>query len=128
MKKTLCSFGLLGLLSTLLTGCTTTITNLTPSAQKRNPASLYPFEVALDTRQQSIRQETLKPYLVIGDQIYPMEHTLQIPNRWETVVPIPANKEYINYRFKFDYDYRSIPQARPGSQLSRPFQLHILEK
>ena len=44
------------------------------------------------------------------------------------MIPVPGNKEYVSYRFKFDYDYRSIPRSRPGSQLSRPFQLHILDK
>jgi hypothetical protein len=128
MKKKLSSLWPVLLSSLLFTGCTTTVTNLTPSTQKRNPSGLYPFEVALDTREQCIRQETLKPYVLIGAQIYAMQPTLSIKNRWETVVPIPANNEYVNYRFKFDYDYRSIPTSQPGSKLSRPFQLQIQDK
>jgi hypothetical protein len=114
--------------SVLLTGCTTTITNLTPGTQKRNPSGLYPFEVALDTRKQSIRQETLRPYVLVGAQAYPMQPTLMLQNRWETLVPVPPNQEYVNYRFKFDYQYRSIPESRPSSILSQPFQLQVLDK
>ena len=127
-KKKLLSLGPLLLSSLLLAGCTTTITNLTPSTQRRNPNGLYPVEVALDTREYCIRKETLKPYVLVGSRIYPMQPTLMLKDRWETLVPVPANMEYVNYRFKFNYDLRSIPEPTPSSKLSRPFQLQILDK
>ncbi len=114
--------------SLLFAGCTTTITNLTPSTQKRNRDGLYPVEVALDTREQCIRQETLQPFVLVGPQVYPMQPTFNLKNRWETLVPVPADKEYVNYRFKFNYQTRSIPKPKPGSKLSRPFQLQVLDK
>lgn len=126
-KKPLLTYALL-LSSLLWTGCTTTITNLTPTTHKRNANGLYPFEVALDTREHSIRRDTLQPSVVIGDHLYPMQQTLMLKNRWETLVPVPANQEYVNYRFKFDYQSRSIPEPKPGSKMSRPFQLQILDK
>jgi hypothetical protein len=129
MKKTFAwLWPALLLMTSLLTGCSTTITNLTPGTQQRKPNGLYPFEVALDTSKQSIQQETLKPYVLISGQVYPMQPTLSLKNRWETLVPIPANREYVSYQFKFDYQYRSIPTAQPGSKLSQAFQLHILDK
>ena len=128
MKKMLLFLWPLVLSSFLLTGCGTTVTNLTPGTQKRTPSGLYPFEVALDTNAERIKEQTLKPYVLIGPDIYAMQPTLNIKNRWETVVPIPANSEFVSYRFKFDYDYRSIPKAQPTSILSRPFQLQIQDK
>jgi len=128
MKKKLSSFGPLLLSSLLFVGCTTTITNLTPSTQKRSPNALYPLEVELDTRDHSIKRETIKPYVLVGSQSYLMQPTLGLKNRWETLVPIPADKEYVSYRFKFNYDTRSIPEPSPGSKLSQPFQLQVLDK
>jgi hypothetical protein len=128
MKKTLSPLALLLLSSLLFAGCTTTITNLTPSTEKRNANGLYPVEVELDTRDRGIRQDTLKPYVLVGTRSYPMRPTLMLKNRWETLVPVPADQEYVNYRFKFNYDRRSIPKPHPGSKLSQDFQLQILDK
>jgi hypothetical protein len=128
MKKKLSLCGPLLVSLLLLAGCTTTITNLTPSTAKRSPTGLYPFEVELDTRQYCIRRDTLAPYVVVSDQVYAMKPTLGLKNRWETVVPVPADREFVNYRFKFNYKTRSIPEPRPSSKLSRPFQLQVLDR
>lgn len=130
MKKkliSLCTLGTVVVSSLLLTGCATTITNLTPSTQKRNADSLYPFEVVVDTGDHRIRDETLTPYVLIGPEAFPMQPTHMLKNRYETLIPIPPGKEYVNYRYKFDYRYNSIPEPRPQSRLSRPYQLHIVE-
>jgi len=39
----------------LITGCTSTFTNLTPLHQTRNGNNLYPVEVAMSSRQQTLR-------------------------------------------------------------------------
>jgi len=127
MKK-LSSHWFILLSSLLLTGCSTTITNLTPSTQKRTTTGLYAFEVELDTRERTIQHDSLKPFVLVGTQSYAMQPTLGLKNRWETVVPIPANQEYVTYRYKFNYDYLSIPEKRPGSRLSRSFQFRIEDK
>jgi hypothetical protein len=128
MKKNSWPVWLLLLSSLLISGCTTTITNLTPSTQKRNANGLYPFEVVLDTRENSLRQQTLKPFVLIGTQAYAMQRAPMLSNRWETLVPIPANKEFINYRYKFNYEYNCIPRPKPGSKLSPPYQLQVLDR
>jgi hypothetical protein len=127
MKKKLSLCGPLLFSSLLLAGCTTTVTNLTPSTETRNQNGLYPFEVALDTREHSIRRTTLKPFVLVGSQAYPMQPTFGLQNRWETLVPVPADREYVNYRFKFNYLTRSF-KGTPSSKLSRPFQLQVLDK
>ena len=114
--------------SLFLTGCTTTITNLTASTQKRSPNGLYPVEVEFDNHEQRIKEDTLQPYVLVGAQTFPMQHTLMLKNRWEAVVPVPGNVEYVNYRFKFNYDTRSVGKPVPGSKLSGPFQFQILDK
>lgn len=121
MKK----FLLLLLAPLLLAGCST-VTNLTPSKQPRNATGLYPVDVAFDTRQQSLRPESIKPFVVVGDQIYPMQKTPLMKNRWETLVPIPPHKNEINYLFRFDYEYNAVPQVRSSTILSRSYQLEVV--
>ncbi len=125
-KRIMKKFLLLLLTPLLFTGCST-ITNLTPSQQPRNATGLYPVEVAWDSRQQSIRPDSIKPSVMVGLENYPMRKTPLMKNRWETLVPIPAGKNIINYRFKFDYDYNAIPQPRPDSRLSPEHKLQILD-
>jgi hypothetical protein len=115
------------LLPVLLAGCTS-ITNLTPRQHVRNKDGLYLFEAAWSSRQQSIVKESLKPYVVIGLDYYPMEPTPLVSNRWETLVPVPANQKFVNYRYKFDFDYLAIPVRRQDSRLSEPYTLEIRDK
>lgn len=113
-------------LALLAAGCTSTqITNLTPSRQARNPDNLYVFEVDWHSNQQSIRKESIQPYVVIGEKAFPMQRTPMIKNRWETLVPLPAGESLVNYHYKFDYDYNSIPVRRSDSKRSQPFQLRV---
>jgi hypothetical protein len=123
MKK----FLLLLLTPFLFVGCST-ITNLTPAHQPRNATGLYPIEAKWDSRQQSIRPQSFKPSVLVGLESYPMRKTPLMKNRWETLVPVPADKNVINYRFKFDFEYNAIPQPRPDSILSREYQLEIGDK
>jgi hypothetical protein len=111
-----------------LAGCAITITNLTPREQIRNANGLYPFEATLDTTQQTVRKDSIQPSVIMGLESYPMRPTPMLKNRWETLVPIPPDKEYVNYQYKFDYEYHSIPQRKSGSKLSPPYQLHLKDR
>jgi len=123
MKSLLLCLGAL-----LLGGCSTTITNLTPSQLPRNANNFYPFEVSFDSSQKSIRENTIKPSVLIGDMNYPMQPAPVLKNRWEAQVPVPANTNYVYYRFKFDYQYDRIPQPALSSRLSPTYSLEIVDK
>ena len=116
------------MMSLVLSGCSTTITNLTPSQQTRNTTGLYPFEVLFNSNQKTLRRETIQPYVIVGLESYPMQPGPVLKNRWETVVPVPADKKFVNYQFKFDYQYVAVPQRRPGSILSAPYRLYLVDK
>jgi len=115
------------LLPLLFTGCTS-ITNLTPLQQTRNANGLYPVEVKLASRQQSLRWESIQPYVVVGTESYPMRPTALMRNRWETLLPVPAGKNNIDYRFKFDYQYNAMGPRRQDSKMSGEYKLTILDK
>ena len=117
----------LGLLLWLISGCTTTITNLTPRELPRNPTGLYPFQVAWESRQQSLQNDTLRVWVLIGSDTYPMEKTAIVKNRWETLVPVPASQNLVHYRYKFEYEYLSIPNRKSNSASSTPYTLKIAD-
>ncbi len=63
----------LPLLSVLLmTGCASTFTRLTPLQQPRNANNLYPVEAIFDSTQQSLRWDSLKPYVLVNGELYPL--------------------------------------------------------
>src|SRR5262245_9127928 len=111
----------------LLAGCRATFTNLTPEQQFRNTNNLYTVEVALDSRQQTMRWDSIKPQIVVGTDFYPMRSTLLMTNRWEGLVPVPPNTNVVHYRYKFDYNYNAIGKPKPDSALSPEYTLRILD-
>jgi len=111
----------------LLAGCEATFTNLTPHQQVRNTNNLYQVEVALVSRQQTLRWDSIKPQIVVGKDSYPMRLTPLMTNRWEGLVPVPAGVNTVRYRYKFDFSYNSFGAPRPDSALSQEYMLRILE-
>ena len=117
------------LLPLLLAGCATTFTNLTPQHQVRNANHLYPVEVAFTSRQQSLRWETIKPMVKVGTEFYPMRPTLLMTNRWEALVPVPAGKNVIQYRYKLDFKYNAVGQPpQDDSALSPLYTLRVSDR
>jgi hypothetical protein len=118
----------LALLCFVLSGCTTALTNLTPRSQTRNANGLYPVEVMWESRAADIMKETIKGYVVVGQDAYPMQRSPMLTNRWETLLPVPGDKDFINYRFKFDYMYLKIPKPQPSSKMSDPYQMQVVDR
>ena len=112
----------------LLAGCTGTFTNLAAQRQVRNLNNLYPVEVALNTRQQSLRWESIQPFVVVGTESYPMRKTLLMKNRWEGLVPVPPRTNIVYYHYKFDFQYNDFGGPKNDSASSPEYRLLILEK
>jgi len=117
------------LLPLLFVGCgTTAIVNLTTSRLPRKDNGQYPFGVEWSSRQQSLIKDSIKAYVIIGLDQYPMQRTPLLTNRWETLVPIAGDKDSVVYRYKFDYEYQGFPARHPESKLSKVYQLFLLER
>ena len=84
--------------------------------------------MALSTRQQSLRWQSIKPYVMVGDSAYPMRLMPYMKNRWETLVPVPASEKIVHYTYKVDYQYNAIPEPQNDSLLSAPQTLHIMDR
>jgi hypothetical protein len=115
------------LLPLLLGGCAATFSNLTPRQQVRNAENLYPVEVALSTRQHTLRWETIQAQVVVGNQSYPMRLTALMTNRWEGQVPVPQGVKSVHYHYKFDFKQDSFGAAKPATAASPEFTLRIVE-
>jgi|SRR5208283_3632121 len=113
----------------LLAGCAAQFTRLTPLQQPRNPNNLYPVEVAFNSQQQSLRWETIQPYVVADGQTYPLRPVPLVQNRWEGFVPVPAGVNGVNYRFKFDYKYNAVGSTpKSNSAFSPVYRLSIVDQ
>jgi hypothetical protein len=115
------------LLAIFLASCATkVITNLTPSTLPRNPSGQYLVEMKLDSTQQSLRPGSISPLVVVDFNTYPMRPTLRMTNRWEVLVPVPANQDVIVYHFKVDYEYNKFgSKPGQGSLTSEQYKLTI---
>jgi hypothetical protein len=122
MMKKLLAFVCLPL---LLVGCVTTLTNLTATSQPRSPNNLYLIEYQWDTTEQAIKPDTIKPYVVVGFDTYAMQQTARMTNRWEVYVPVPPDKDVLNYHFKVDYEFARFGKPGQASKSSEEYKLYI---
>lgn len=112
----------------LLTGCAATFTRLTPLEQPRNPNNLYPVEVQFNSPQQSLRRDSIKPYVLANGELYPLTAEPMVQNRWQGFVPVPPGTNAVNFRFKFDYLYNVFDQPpQPNSAWSPTYRLRITD-
>ena len=113
----------------LLTGCAATFTRLSPLQQPRNPNNLYPVEVAFNSQQQSLRWETIQPFVLVNGDLYPLRQVPLVQNRWEGFVPVPPGANSVDYRFKFDYKYNNLGTSpKPTSAFSPAYKLTIVDQ
>lgn len=127
MMKQLMTLLALGMLAMLATGCHT-VTNLTPAQVSRNTNGLYNLEMMWTHQEAALRPQTVKAYVVVGQEFFPMERTAMLKNRYEALVPIPANRDTLYYRYKIDYEKNAIPVPQAESLLSPEFKLTVMEQ
>ena len=109
----------------LLVGCATQLTNLTPTQQLRNTNNLYRVEVAFNSRQQTIRWNTIKPQIVVGTEFYDMHPTPLMTNRWEGLIPVPPGTSTVHYHYKLNFQYNRMGPPGTDTAISPEYTLHI---
>ncbi len=115
------------LVSLLLAGCATQLTNLTPLEQIRNTNNLYGVEVAFNSRQQTIRWQTIKPTVVVGTASYDLRPTPLMTNRWEGLIPVPAGTSLVHYHYRLDFQFNRMGPPGNDTAISQEYTLRILE-
>ena len=113
----------------LLTGCAATFSRLTPLQQPRNQNNVYPVEVSFNSSQQSLRWDSIKPYVLVNGTRLPMRQVLGMANRWEGLVPVPPTENTVAYRVVFDYEYNNFgTPPKPDSAFSPLYILKITDQ
>ena len=112
----------------LFVGCAGVGSNLSAQRQVRNKENLYQVEVEFDSRQQSLRWESIKAYVIVGKETYEMRKIHMMNNRWEALIPIPANVNTVAYHYKFDYLYNDFGGPKQGSASTRTYPLEIVDQ
>jgi hypothetical protein len=111
----------------MLAGCATQFTRLTPLEQPRSANNFYPVEVQFNSTEQSLRWDSIKAYVLVDGNLYPMHRVPMIDNRWEGFVSVQPGSDEVDFRFKFDYlvnAFGSTPQ--PGSAYSPLYKMKII--
>ena len=116
------------LLPLALAGCSSSITNLTPSRLVRNSDGTYRMEAAWRTTEQTIRPDSIKPSVMVGLETYPMHPELVVSDRWEAFVPVPADQHLTHYQFRFDFLRNTFSEPVADSKLSATYTLEIVDK
>jgi hypothetical protein len=127
MVKRLFPIFCLGLLVVALTGCNATFSNLTPRQQLRNTNNFYIVEVQFNSRQQTLRWDSIDPQIMVGNEFYPMRATPLMTNRWEGLIPLRADQKAVQYRYKFNYKYNQFGPPGASSAISPAYTLRIIE-
>jgi hypothetical protein len=121
------SLPVLSLSLLLLAGCATQLTNLTPLQQLRDTNNLYRVEVAFDTRQQTVRWQSIQPKIVVGKESYDMHTTPFMTNRWEGLIPVPPGINSVRYHYRLDFKYNRMGEPGNDNAISQEYTLRILE-
>ena len=104
-------------------------TRLTPLQQPRNANNLYPVEVAFNSQQQSLRWESIQPYVLVNGELHLLRQVPLVKNRWEGFVPVPPGVSSVDYRFKFDYKYNNFgTPPKASSAVSPIYKLNIVDQ
>jgi len=111
----------------LMLSCATnsSVTNLTPTRAKRTPNNLYLVEYEWRSNQQSMRADSITPYVIVGADSYPMRRIPRMKNRWEAYVPVPASQDSVMYHIKVDYEYNDFGKRGKGSIKTEEYKLNI---
>jgi len=110
-------------------GCATmsvnTITNLTPSRLPRNDDGQYWLSVKFDSRQRTMLRDTLRALVIVGEDVYELAQVPLTNDRWETLVPVPADQTVVEYFFRFEFDYKAMSAPRFTVIDSKSYRLTI---
>ena len=76
-----------------------------------------------------MRWESLKPYVLVNGELYPLRPVPMVTNRWDGLVPVPPTANGVIYRFKFDYLYNNMgTEPKPNSAFSPSYNLKIVDQ
>lgn len=109
-------------------GCSSRVTNLTPSGLPREEGGLYHFETEWETTQRSVelRASDIRAWVVVDQKAYPMQRVPKMTNRWEADLVLPKDKAVLYYFYKWDYLTAGWGHNNVNSRRSQQYRLEVL--
>ncbi len=113
----------------LAAGCSSRVSNLTPTTAPRESSGLHHFETEWTSNQRTrnLRQADIRAFVVVDQRLYPMQRIPLMTNRWEADVPLPEGKNPVFYHFKWEYSTAGFGRDHPNSIRSPEYRLELVE-
>ena len=111
----------------LAAGCSSHMTNLTPSTLPHEESGLYHFEIEWKSTERALnlRADKVQGYVVVNQQFHPMSRVPGMPDRWESEVPLPKDQRPVYYYYKWNYETAGFGRDHPNSTRSRQYRVEI---
>lgn len=109
----------------LLSGCQSSITNLTPTQYPRSANGYYRVEAMWRSNRSAVRTDSFKPLVVVDMTAYPMHKVPVVQDRWEAFIPVPANEDTVHYHYKFDFLDNGWNKPKADSLMSGSYTLNV---
>jgi hypothetical protein len=100
-------------------------TNLTPRSLPVATDSSYLFETTFTSDRRGVYPESVKAWVMIDLQLYPMQRVPNTENRFEALIPLPRDRNVVRYNYKFEYAYAGTAVRLYDSKLSPEYTLVI---
>jgi len=123
MKKLL----VLLLAPVVLAGCSS-VTNLTPGQAFRNAAGMYTVEFKWNTQRHAVQPESVKPFVIVGDESFPMQAVPYVKDRWETAIPVRNGARTIMYHYQVEYLVNGLGTPKQKTYISPEYQVDVVNK
>lgn len=90
----------------VLSGCRSTIQDLTPNRLQENPSGIYTFRMKTDFQQTNVVDGSVHPKIVINGETYPMKRNPGLgKNIWEFDYRVPRGQSEVKYYYIVPYQY-----------------------
>lgn len=100
-------------------------TNLTPRSLPMAVDSSYLFETTFTSDRRGVDPESVKAWVMIDLQLYPMQRVPNTENRFEALIPLPPDRNIVRYNYKFEYVYAGTSARLFDSKISPEYTLAI---
>ena len=77
------------------------------------------------TKQRVIRPDSFKPLVVVDMHPYPMQPVPKVRDRWEAFIPVPQDKNFVHFHYKFDFVDDAFGKPKADSLMSSTYNLSI---
>lgn len=115
-------------LAALLSGCATSIQNLTSTRIPENPSNIYTISMTVENRDGAVVRDSFRPKIVIDGESYPMEPSDMDPMTFNFDYQMPRGRSQAAYYFIVEYDVQRTGVPRTRTMVSDLYNLQLINR